>query len=131
MKKRKQRDLLKGMRVNISHHALKRCLIRTEEVSLERYEEMEALAKDGDKDAIDWFEKKREKMERKFRNTTLAKFGQDGVEIRRETMGSKKNICTFVAKKKGRTFIVITAYLQGRREDFWKINADKGERQIG
>ena len=59
-------------------------------------------------------------LEAKFRNSVLVRLLPDGAEHRSEIGGSKTKRCTFVAKKKGRTFIVVTCYLQGPANNWWK-----------
>lgn len=120
-----RRDFLKGARVKISDHALKRCLVRTEVMTQEEYNKLKAEADSGDKEAKRTLKRERQIIEKKFRNSRLSKFLPTGAELRRERSGSKLTRCAFVAYKNGNTFTVVTAYLQGRRNDFWKLGNEK------
>ena len=97
-KKIKRIDFLKGYDVVIRKHALERYM--------ERAGVSEAEAKAT--------------LETKFRNSRLSHLRADGSELRKEVGGTLNKRLTFVAKKKGRTFYVITCYLQGPRNNFWK-----------
>ena len=97
-KKIKRINFLKGYKVVIKDHALKRYMERA------RVSETEAKAT----------------LETKFRNSRLSCLRPDGSELRKEVSGSLNKRLTFVAQKKGRTFYVITCYLQGPRHNFWK-----------
>jgi hypothetical protein len=125
--KRKRKDFLKGNSIIISEHALKRCLIRTEVMTEEEYLVMKELADQGDKEAIEFFKAQKKTFEIKFRRSTLSKLMPSNVEKRREVGGPKPTRCVFIAEKRGRTFIMVTAYLQGRKEDFWKVQTDSEE----
>jgi hypothetical protein len=59
-------------------------------------------------------------LERKFRDSRLTQLMNKGFERRMEKGGSLDKRLIFVAKKEGRTFIVITCYLQGKRTSWWK-----------
>lgn len=97
-KKIKRLNFLKGYKVVIKKHALERYM--------ERAGVSEAEAKAT--------------LETKFRNSRLSCLRADGSELRKEVSGALNKRLTFVAKKKGRTFYVITCYLQGPRYNFWK-----------
>jgi len=120
MGKRKKRDFLKGAIVDISEHSLMRYLTRAEIMTESEYKELRVLADAGDKDAKHRLKQERRTLERKFRNSYLAKFLDDGAEFRREKGGGTRKL-NFVAQKYGKKFVLITAYLQGSREDFWKV----------
>lgn len=59
-------------------------------------------------------------LERKFRNSKLAVVKPDGSELRAEVAGAMNKRLTFVAKKYGMKFVVITCYLQGPKRNWWK-----------
>lgn len=56
----------------------------------------------------------------KFKNSKLSHIKRDGSEVRSEVNASMNNRLTFIAKKEGSTFIVITCYLQGKKDNWWK-----------
>ncbi|ARC72602.1 hypothetical protein [Bacillus licheniformis] len=127
----KRKDFLKGAKVIITDHALEQYLIRAEIMTQAEYNELESLANKGDKDARKKLDREKAILESKFRNTQLAKFLRGGVEVRREISGSKNARCTFITQKKGRLFVLITTYLQGKRTDHWKVGTRKEVRKIG
>lgn len=129
--KRKRRDFLKGARIIISDHALKRYIIRTESMTEEEYLEVKQCADNGDKEAIRLLKREKEMLEKKMRASILTKFLEPGVELRREKTGSKTKRCAFIVQKKGNLFILITTYLQGRKEDFWKVGIEREAKKIG
>ena len=129
--KRKRKDFLKGARIVISDHALKRYIIRTESMTEEEYLEVKTLADSGCKESIRTLELEKEMLEKKMRASILTKFLGKGIELRREKTGSKTKRCAFVVQKKGNLFILITTYLQGRREDFWKVGVESEVKDIG
>ena len=98
-RKLKPRDYLgKGYKVVIKRHVIDRYVERS---GVSR-EEAEAT------------------LETKFRNSRLTQLLPDGSERRMEVGGSLTKRLIFVAIKKGRTFVVITCYLQGSRNNWWK-----------
>lgn len=97
-KKIKRLNLLKGYKVVIKSHVV------------DQYMERAGVTEN----------EARATLEAKFRNSVLVRFKPDGSEHRSEIGGSKAKRCTFVARKEGRTFVVITCYLQGPRDNWWK-----------
>lgn len=97
-KKIKRRDFLKGYKVSIKQHVIDRYMERTGV---------------GEKEA-------RETIEVKFRNSKLTELNKGGYERRVEIKGSLNKRLIFVSKKCGHTFVVITCYLQGKRDNWWK-----------
>lgn len=112
-KKIKRRDYLKGYRVKVKRHVIDRYMERT------GVNEIEARAT----------------IEAKFRNSSLTEMRPDGSERRMEIGGSLNKRLIFVAYKSGRTFHVITCYLQGSRKNWWKnegliIEKETSEKEI-
>ena len=116
----KRKDAFKGCKVVITNHAIQRFLERSENMSEEKFYELLNQSKTGNKIAEKRIKKVREELELKFRNSSLKKFMKDGAEMRYELSGSMNKRCTFVAYKNGNKFTVVTAYLQGKKKDYWK-----------
>ncbi|QJT70377.1 hypothetical protein [Microcystis phage MaeS] len=95
---RKRKDYLKGYKVVIKQHVV------------DRY--MERAGVDE--------EEARTTLEKKFRDSKLTQLLPDGSERRMEVGGSLNRRLIFVAQKYGRKFVVITCYLQGARDSWWK-----------
>lgn len=97
-KRPKKPNFLQGYKVVITQHVIDRYMQR---------------AGVSEKEA-------RDTLLTKFKNTRLTYFRKDGSEVRRELSGSLNKRLTFVAAKKGMTFHVITCYLQGPKDNYWK-----------
>lgn len=97
-KKQVKRNFLKGFKVIIKQHVIDQYMARA------GVSEREA----------------KETLERKFRNTYILTFKSNGAEIRKEIDGSKNKKLNFVAYKRNKTFIVVTCYLQGAKNNWWK-----------
>lgn len=66
------------------------------------------------------YEEARSTLVKKFRNSKLSHIKRDGSEVRSEVCASMDKRLTFIAQKKGGVFIVITCYLQGKKDNWWK-----------
>ena len=110
-----------GSKVVIKDHALMRYLTRAEIMDESEFNELLMNQKNGDKKSGQILTRYRNELKHKFRKTYLHSLNKDGMEKRRENSGSLNKRCTFVAVKKGLTFIVISVALQGKQDDFWKI----------
>ena len=86
----------------------------------ETYLKIKECADSGDARAKQRLKKEREKLENKIRLSILIKIYKDGCEFRRDNRGDKRDRCQYVLKKNGNQFDVITIYIQGRKENFWK-----------
>lgn len=93
-----KRDFLKGYKVIIKQHAVDRYMERA------GVSESEA----------------RNTLEKKFRNSVLSSFKPDGAELRREVVGAKDKKLNFIAYKYNKTFVVVTCFLQGSKDNWWK-----------
>lgn len=130
MRSRKH-NFIKGAKVVVSDHALMRYLDRCEIISSVEFWYIKGKADAGCKESKQIIKEERQILTRKFQNSRLTKFLKGGIEMRRELSGSKVTRCTFVAQKKGNTFILITSYLQGKKNDHWKIGINKEDKQVG
>jgi len=126
-----RKNFLKGARIVVSDHALMRYLVRTQIYTQEEYDTLYTAAKSGDKVAQKKLQEEEENLKNKLRRSILSRFLEGGVEERREVTGSKDRRCVFIVQKKGNLFILITTYLQGRRNDFWKIGMFKEVVKVG
>jgi len=125
------KNFLKGAKIVISDHALMRYLVRAQIYTQEEYNALYAEAKAGDKMAQKKLQEEKDILKVKLQRSTLSRFLEDGIEERREVAGSKRRRCTFIVQKKGNLFILITTYLQGRRNDFWKVGISKEVVNVG
>ena len=119
----KRMNLVHGMKVNVTNHALEQYLVRANIMSREHFNELLALSQQGDTQAKNRLYNERKELEAKFRNSSLSKFLGNNKELRHEVSGSMNRRCKFVALKKGNSFIVLTAYLQGKKNNLWKQEA--------
>lgn len=76
------------------------------------------------------FEEARDTLVYKFKNSRLSHLKPDGSEVRSEINRAMNKRLTFIAKKEGNTFIVITCYLQGPKDNWWKNEGLKIEQPV-
>lgn len=102
-RKLKPRNYIGNAKVVIKHHVIL------------RYMERAGVS-------FDSFEDARNTLIEKFRNSKLGRFQRDGSEIRQETRAAMNKRLTFVSyfNSKTNTFIVVTCYLQGSADNWWK-----------
>ena len=117
-----KRSIIHG-KVNVTNHAVEQYLVRANKMSRQHFQELLANSQKGDTIAKKRIENERKELEKKFRNSSLSKFLGNGKELRHELSGSMNSRCKFVALKKGNSFIVLTAYLQGKKNNVWKQEA--------
>jgi hypothetical protein len=65
----------------------------------------------------------------KFKNSKLTKFLGGNYEMRKEVSGDMNKRLTFICQKQGNLFKVRTCYLQGSRNNWWKQNHYRGEKE--
>ena len=118
----KRKEILKGANIHITTHAIQRYLDRAGIMSEEMFERTLKESHDGNRDAKNFIEKHRKELTVKFKNSVLQRFLKNGAEMRSELSGSMNKRCTFVCYKKGNRFTVVTAYLQGHKNNVWKIS---------
>ena len=99
-KNRIRKNFLKGQEVRVTEHALDMFYERTES----------ELGRDS---AI-------KLIKRKFKNSTLRKFFKSGKELRAEVAGSMDERLSFISIKEKNQFVIISCWLQGRKDDWWK-----------
>lgn len=116
----KRRNLLGNAKIRVTDHCVQRYLEHTENVSKNDFYDMLNKAKNGDRNAKNKINCVRYELESKFRNTGLKKLLVNNTEMRHELSGDMNHRCNFVAIKKGNSFIVKTAYLQGKKNNVWK-----------
>ena len=116
----KRKEILKGANVVITEHAIKRYLDRAGIMNENTFDKVLENFHSGDKEAKKFVDKYRKELTIKFKNSILQRFLSDGAEQRSELSGSMNKRCTFVCYKKGNKFTVVTAYLQGHKNNVWK-----------
>lgn len=99
-RKLKPRNYIGGAKIVIKHHVV------------ERYAERTGAS----------MKTAREKLVLKFLNSKLSKLYPDGTELRAEVLASMNKRMMFVSvyKPKTNTYIVLTCYLQGKKDNWWK-----------